>query len=360
MKSLQHNGDKIYKSLKSLKKFTTKEAMKRFMIGFGICGLMSFAQASPLKCQLKNIANDTSTLKNEAKALPLIVQSIQSNNADNSLIQNISTLDSALGKLYILQLDFVLNQYQIRENILRGNISIKCQSCSDFAKSKIPFLFDENQAKEPTDNGIKEFLALDLSAKIGEEKLCDGLAKKDTKILLESYAHFALAGVNTRAVNVLLSAVKMGDRDAGMILGFLLENGIYLKQNKVASQMVKNATKSGKMESIFANNMVSKNFVVRDFDAHSNVLESMRYQNLIAIGVILSEQDNRYEGLSNEAKADIAKQINTELDKLKSIKQSLIAKMSASQKAQFNEALKLKQHLHNIDEKPYASTLVVK
>ena len=124
--------------------------------------------------------------------------------------------------------------------------------------------------------------------------------------------------------------------------------------------MVKNAIKSGNLESIFANNMVSKNFVVRDFDAHSNVLENMFYQNLISIGMILSEQDNRYEGLSSEAKADIAKHINTELDKLKSIKQSLIAKMSASQKAQFNEALKFKQHLHNIDEKPYASTLLIK
>ena len=357
MKSLQQkNGTKIYQNLKSLKNL--KWVVKSFMICFCICGLMSFMQASPLKCQLKNIANDTSTLKNESKALSLITQSIQSNNADNSLIQKISALDSALGKLYILQLDSMLNQYQMPEFYSRE--TIKCQACNDFAKSKIPFVFDEKQEKEPTDNDIKEFLALDLSAKIGEEKLCNGLANKDTKILLESYAYLALAGANTRAVNVLLSAVKMGDRDAAVILGFLLENGIYLKQNKIASQMVKNAVKSGNLESIFANNMVSKNFVVRDFDAHSNVLENMFYQNLISIGMILSEQDNRYEGLSSEAKADIAKHINTELDKLKSIKQSLIAKMSASQKAQFNEALKFKQHLHNIDEKPYASTLLIK
>ena len=357
MKSLQQkNGTKIYQNLKSLKNL--KWVVKSLMICFCICGLMSFMQASPLKCQLKNIANDTSTLKNESKALSLITQSIQSNNADNSLIQKISALDSALGKLYILQLDSMLNQYQMPEFYSRE--TIKCQACRDFAKSKIPFVFDEKQEKEPTDNDIKEFLALDLSAKIGEEKLCNGLANKDTKILLESYAYLALAGANTRAVNVLLSAVKMGDRDAAVILGFLLENGIYLKQNKIASQMVKNAIKSGNLESIFANNMVSKNFVVRDFDAHSNVLENMFYQNLISIGMILSEQDNRYEGLSSEAKADIAKHINTELDKLKSIKQSLIAKMSASQKAQFNEALKFKQHLHNIDENPYASTLLIK
>lgn len=350
---------KILKPLKSHDKNTIK-ILSSVFLAFGMC--LSTLQASTLKCQLK-VAQYPQSYKisqKEQQALSLITQSIQQPNSAE-IIKKLSALDSTLGKLYILQLHSLLNQIKTTDD---GEI--KCQVCADFAKSALSFAF----ASENNQNHIKELLELDSSARVGEELLCVGLASKDTKALIESYAHFALAGVNTRAVNALLSAVKMVDKDAARILEFLLDNGVYLKQNRVVSQMVKIAINKGDLDSIFANPSIfsssSKNFLaksnhmVREFGAYSNVLENLFYQNLIIRGIILSEQDNRYAELSEESKADIANDIAKELDRAKSLKQAVIAKMSPKEKNEFNEALKFKQHLHNVDETPYASTFVIK
>lgn len=352
---------KITKFLKLLKSHD-KNAIKilnSVFLAFGMC--LSTSQASNLKCQLK-VAQYPQSYKisqKEQQALNLITQSIQQPNS-TEIIKKLATLDSALGKLYILQLHSLLNQIKSIQATDDGEI--KCQACADFAKSALSFAFASDAEKNQ--NHIKELLWLDSSARVGEELLCVGLASKDTKALVDSYAHFALAGVNTRAINALLSAVKMGDKDAARILDFLLDNGVYIRQNRVASQMVKIAINKGDLDSLFANPGIfsnsSKNFVVREFGAYSNVLENLFYQNLIIRGIILSEQDNRYAELSEEPKADIANDIAKELDRAKSLKQAVIVKMSTNEKNEFNEALKFKQHLHNVDETPYASTYPIK
>ena len=346
---------KITKSLKLLK-YHDKNAIKilsSVFLAFGMC--LSTSQASNLKCQLK-VAQYPQSYKisqKEQQALSLITQSIQQPNS-TEIIKKLATLDSTLGKLYILQLHSLLNQ--IKSIQATDDSEIKCQACADFAKSALSFAFGSEIEKNQ--NHIKELLWLDSSARVGEELLCIGLVAKDTKALVESYAHFALAGVNTRAINALLSAVKMGDKDAARILEFLLDNGVYLVQNTQASQTLKKAISSGNLNSIFTNS--SKDFVVREFNAYSNVLENLFYQTLLSRGAIIDELDTRYANLSAASKADSASILAKELDKAKSLKQAVIAKMSTNEKNEFNEALKFKQHLHNVDETPYTSIFVIK
>ena len=320
------------------------------LLAFGLC--LSAGQASNLNCQLK-IAQYPQSYKispKEQQALSLITQSIQQPNNTES-IKKLTSLDSAIGKLYILQLHALLNQVKATDDS-----EIKCQACADFAKDALSFAFGSEVEK--SQNQIKELLELDSSARVGEELLCIGLASKDTKALVESYAHFALAGVNTRAINALLSAVKMGDKDAARILEFLLDNGVYLVRNANISQTLKKAISSGNLNSIFTNS--SKDFVVREFSAYSNVLENLFYQNLLSRGGVIDEQDTRYAGLSTASKAHNASSIAKELDRAMSLKQAVIVKMSAKEKNEFNEALKFKQHLHNVDEMPYASAFIIK
>lgn len=346
---------KITKSLKFLKSHD-KNAIKilnSVFLAFGMC--LSTSQASNLKCQLKATQYPQSykISQKEQQALSLITQSIQQPNS-TEIIKKLATLDSTLGKLYILQLHSLLNQ--IKSIQATDDSEIKRQACADFAKSALSFAFASDAEKNQ--NHIKELLELDSSARMGEELLCVGLVAKDTKALVESYAHFALAGVNTRAINALLSAVKMGDKDAARILEFLLDNGVYLAQNTQASQMLKKAINSGNLNSIFTNS--SKDFVVREFNAYSNVLENLFYQTLLSRGAIIDELDTRYANLSTASKADSASILAKELDRAKSLKQAVIAKMSTNEKNEFNEALKFKQHLHNVDETPYTSTYLIK
>lgn len=346
---------KMTKTLKLLKSHD-KNAIKilnSVFLAFGMC--LSASQASNLKCQLK-VAQYPQSYKisqKEQQALSLITQSIQQPNSAE-IIKKLATLDSTLGKLYILQLHSLLNQ--IKSIQATDDSEIKCQACADFAKSALSFAFASDAEKNQ--NHIKELLWLDSSARVGEELLCVGLAAKDTKALVESYAHFALAGVNTRAINALLSAVKMGDKDAARILEFLLDNGVYLVQSTQASQTLKKAISSGNLNSIFTNS--SKDFVVREFNAYSNVLENLFYQTLLSRGAIIDELDTRYANLSAASKADSASILAKELDRAKSLKQAVIAKMSTNEKNEFNEALKFKQHLHNVDETPYTSIFVIK
>lgn len=344
------NTTKTLKSLKPHDKNAIK-ILSSVFLAFGMC--LSALQASNLRCQLK-VAQYPQSYKisqKEQQALSLIAQSIQQPNS-TEIIKKLATLDSTLGKLYILQLHALLNQVKTTEAI--ENSEIKCQACAEFAKSALSFAF----ASEKNQNHIKELLELDSSARVGEELLCVGLASKDTKALVESYARFALAGVNTRAINALLSAVKMGDKDAASILEFLLDNGVYLAQNTQASQTLKKAISSGNLNNIFTNS--SKDFVVREFNAYSNLLENLFYQTLISRGVIIDELDTRYANLSTASKADSASILAKELDRAKSLKQAVIAKMSTNEKNEFNEALKFKQHLHNVDETPYTSTYSIK
>lgn len=335
------------KSLKSHDKNAIK-ILSSVFLAFGMC--LSALQASNLKCQLKATQYPQSykISQKEQQALNLIAQSIQQPNS-TEIIKKLATLDSTLGKLYILQLHSLLNQIKTPEDS-----GTKCQACADFAKSALSFAFDSKKNQ----NHIKELLELDSSARVGEELLCVGLAAKDTKALVESYAHFALAGVNTRAINALLSAIKMGDKDAARILEFLLDNGVYLAQNTQASQTLKKAISSGNLNSIFTNS--SKDFVVREFNAYSNVLENLFYQTLLSKGAIIDELDTRYANLSIASKADSASILAKELDRAKSLKQAVIAKMSTNEKNEFNEALKFKQHLHNVDETTYTSTYPIK
>lgn len=346
---------KITKSLKPLKSHdkNTIKILNSVFLAFGMC--LSALQASNLKCQLKatQYPQGYKISQKEQQTLSLITQSIQQPNS-TEIIKKLATLDSTLGKLYILQLHSLLNQ--IKSIQATDDSEIKCQACADFAKSALSFAFASDAEKNQ--NHIKELLWLDSSARVGEELLCVGLASKDTKALVESYAHFALAGVNTRAINALLSAVKMGDKDAARILEFLLDNGVYLAQNTQASQTLKKAISSGNLNSIFTNS--SKDFVVREFNAYSNVLENLFYQTLLSRGAIIDELDTRYVSLSTASKADNASILAKELDRAKSLKQAVIAKMSTNEKNEFNEALKFKQHLHNVDETPYTSIFVIK
>lgn len=347
------NTTKTLKPLKPHDKNTIK-ILSSVFLAFGMC--LSALQASNLRCQLK-VAQYPQSYKisqKEQQALSLITQSIQQPNS-TEIIKKLATLDSTLGKLYILQLHSLLNQVKSQDDS-EIKSEIKCQACADFAKSALSFAFG-NQT-EDSQNHIKELLELDSSARVGEELLCVGLVAKDTKALVESYAHFALAGVNTRAINALLSAVKMGDKDAARILEFLLDNGVYLVQNANISQTLKKAISSENLNSIFTNS--SKDFVVREFNAYSNLLENLFYQTLLISGVIIDELDTRYANLSAASKADSASILAKELDRAKSLKQAVIAKMSTNEKNEFNEALKFKQHLHNVDETPYTSTYSIK
>lgn len=358
---------------------TTNKA--RFQVVYFVAILLALAlisvlQAAPLQCQLRKNTTETITKnynpQTTTKALELITKSIltiensRSSNAEAINLKEIAKIDSALSMLYLLQLFSISNTTM---NGDKDKYGIICPTCKQFWQGNFSFVlhipFDSNiEAQKDkvdiADKDIKTLLELDLAAKVGEELLCVGLEKKDTKILLESYANFALAGVNARAVNVLLSAVQMGDKDGAIILGFLLDNGIYLNQNKVASQMITKAIDSGNLGSVFANLVERKNFVVSEFDTYSNVLENVFYQQLITLGIIINEQDNRYESLNQKQKADMLTHIQTQSQKVKSSKQAIIDKMNIDEKRQFNEALKFKQHLHNTDEYPFASVFVLK
>ena len=357
---------------------TTNKA--RFQVVYFVAILLALAlisvlQAAPLQCQLRKNTTETITKnynpQTTTKALELITKSIltiensRSSNAEAINLKEIAKIDSALSMLYLLQLFSISNTTMNGDKDKYGI----CPTCKQFWQGNFSFVlhipFDSNiEAQKDkvdiADKDIKTLLELDLAAKVGEELLCVGLEKKDTKILLESYANFALAGVNARAVNVLLSAVQMGDKDGAIILGFLLDNGIYLNQNKVASQMITKAIDSGNLGSVFANLVERKNFVVSEFDTYSNVLENVFYQQLITLGIIINEQDNRYESLNQKQKADMLTHIQTQSQKVKSSKQAIIDKMNIDEKRQFNEALKFKQHLHNTDEYPFASVFVLK
>ena len=357
---------------------TTNKA--RFQVVYFVAILLALAlisvlQAAPLQCQLRKNTTETITKnynpQTTTKALELITKSIltiensRSSNAEAINLKEIAKIDSALSMLYLLQLFSISNTTMNGDKDKYGI----CPTCKQFWQDNFSFVlhipFDSNiEAQKDkvdiADKDIKTLLELDLAAKVGEELLCVGLEKKDTKILLESYANFALAGVNARAVNVLLSAVQMGDKDGAIILGFLLDNGIYLNQNKVASQMITKAIDSGNLGSVFANLVERKNFVVSEFDTYSNVLENVFYQQLITLGIIINEQDNRYESLNQKQKADMLTHIQTQSQKVKSSKQAIIDKMNIDEKRQFNEALKFKQHLHNTDEYPFASVFVLK
>ena len=358
---------------------TTNKA--RFQVVYFVAILLALAlisvlQAAPLQCQLRKNTTETITKnynpQTTTKALELITKSIltiensRSSNAEAINLKEIAKIDSALSMLYLLQLFSISNTTM---NGDKDKYGIICPTCKQFWQGNFSFVlhipFDSNiEAQKDkvdiADKDIKTLLELDLAAKVGEELLCVGLEKKDTKILLESYANFALAGVNARAVNVLLSAVQMGDKDGVIILGFLLDNGIYLNQNKVASQMITKAIDSGNLGSVFANLVERKNFVVSEFDTYSNVLENVFYQQLITLGIIINEQDNRYESLNQKQKADMLTHIQIQSQKVKSSKQAIIDKMNIDEKRQFNEALKFKQHLHNTDEYPFASVFVLK
>lgn len=354
----------------------TNKARFQVMYIVGILLLLAFMtclQASPLQCQLRKNAIETIAKtynpQTTTKALELITTSIndlanpRNANAEPINLKEIAKIDSALSTLYLLQLFGISNA-----TIDKDDNEIICPACKQFWQDNFSFLSqilpstNEQQdiAINITNNDIKTLLELDMSAKVGEELLCLGLEKKDTKILLESYANLALAGINARAVNVLLNAVSMGDKDGAVMLGFLLDNGIYLRQNKVASQMVRKAINSGNLSSIVTNPTIKQNFVVREFDAYSNVLENVFYHKLITVGAIINQQDNRYESLSQKEKADIVKYIEGQNQKVQSAKQALIQKMNIEEKKQFNEALKFKQHLHNTDEYPFASVFVAK
>ena len=263
---------------------TTNKA--RFQVVYFVAILLALAlisvlQAAPLQCQLRKNTTETITKnynpQTTTKALELITKSIltiensRSSNAEAINLKEIAKIDSALSMLYLLQLFSISNTTMNGDKDKYGI----CPTCKQFWQDNFSFVlhipFDSNiEAQKDkvdiADKDIKTLLELDLAAKVGEELLCVGLEKKDTKILLESYANFALAGVNARAVNVLLSAVQMGDKDGAIILGFLLDNGIYLNQNKVASQMITKAIDSGNLGSVFANLVERKNFVVSEFD----------------------------------------------------------------------------------------------
>ncbi|RDU72879.1 hypothetical protein CQA66_03045 [Helicobacter aurati] len=256
--------------------------------------------------------------KAESKALSLIVDSIIQSRImrirETEEIPHIKELvtlakDSTLAKVYLMQLAI-------------ADYHSPCYTCLRFIHEQIDFIstfmpekvndrevkgFMDFRHSQPSKELLERLVSLDSYALSGEELLCEGLHKQDSVLLVNAYAHFALSGLNTRALNTLMQGALWGNTDAATLILFLLDNGIYLPTNKIAAQMLEIAITNGDYQNALKNNpTITKSLAVVESSALSNIFENIAHWRYVACGFILPATDSRYARLNDEMKKDIA------------------------------------------------------
>ncbi|WP_276891397.1 hypothetical protein [Helicobacter japonicus] len=222
--------------------------------------------------------------KIESKALSLITDSIIQTRTRHIRevekiphIKELATLakDSTLAKVYLMQLAKV-------------DYHNPCLTCLRVAEEQIGFILSSMPSKindrevrgvidfthlQPNKVFLERLVSLDTYALSGEALLCEGLNKQDSTLLMGAYAHFALSGLNIRATNALIQAAMLGNKDAAVMLVFLLDNDIYLAQNRIGAQMLEVAITNGEYKNALkSNSTITKNLAVIEGNALSNVL----------------------------------------------------------------------------------------
>lgn len=306
--------------------------------------------------------------KSESKALSLIADSIMKTRTMHIReaekiphIKEIATLvkDSALAKIYLMQLAKV-------------DYRNPCSTCLRVIGEQIGFILTFMPTKindrkvwgvmdftptKPSKELLDRLVSLDSYALGGEKLLCEGLSKQDSTLLVSAYAHFALSGLNIRATNALIQAAMLGNKDAAVMLVFLLDNGIYLSQNRIGAQMLENAIKAGDYQNALKSNpMITKSLAVTESNALSNIFESIAHWHYMAKGIILSATDSRYARLDDEDKKDIAL-IWFNLISASAIARENIYEMGDSKQQQtYKDILAFKMRLKEIKAYPFVKT----
>lgn len=306
--------------------------------------------------------------KIESKALSLITDSIIQTRARHirevEKIPHIKELvalakDSTLAKVYIMQLAKV-------------DYRSPCYTCLDFIEEQIGFILSSMPSKindrevrgvidftylQPNKVFLEWLVSLDTYALSGEALLCEGLNKQDSTLLMGAYAHFALSGLNTRALNALMQSALWGNTDATTLILFLLDNGIYLPTNKIAAHMLENTIKAGDYQNALKSNpMITKNLAVIEGNALSNVFESIAHWRYEAYGFILSANSSEYARLDNEDKSNIALTWFNLVSASAMAKQSIYEMGDSKQQQVYKDILAFKMRLKEIRAYPFVKT----
>ncbi|MWV62553.1 hypothetical protein DCO58_03575 [Helicobacter saguini] len=178
---------------------------------------------------------------------------------------------------------------------------------SEFAKFMANEISLENIKN--TNFNLKKLYILESSAIMGEALLCDGLETNDTQKLLVAYAYFSLAGRSERALDTLLEGVKRNDKNAGITLNYLLNNGIFTPKNLVAAKMLEREIAKDSVAAALNNQMITKNLKTFSLSSNANIVDYMLYWRLVETGKILDLQDSKYENLGENNKKDIQENI---------------------------------------------------
>lgn len=306
--------------------------------------------------------------KAESKALSLIADSIMKTRTmyirEAEKIPHIKELvalakDSTLAKVYIMQLAKV-------------DYHNPCLTCLRVAEEQIGFILSSMPSKindrevrgfidftylQPNKVFLERLVSLDTYALSGETLLCEGLNKQDSALLMSAYAHFALSGLNTRAANALIQAAMLGNKDAAVMLLFLLDNGIYFPQNRIGAQMLENAIKAGDYQNAMKSNpMITGSLAVIEGNALSNVFESIAHWRYEAYGFILSANSSEYARLDNEDKSNIALTWFNLVSASAMAKQSIYEMGDSKQQQVYKDILAFKMRLKEIKAYPFVKT----
>lgn len=306
--------------------------------------------------------------KAESKALSLIADSIMKTRTmyireaeKIPHIKELATLakDSTLARMYLMQLAKV-------------DYHNPCLTCLRVVEEQIGFLLSSMPSKindrevrgvidfthlQPSKAFLERLVSLDSYALSGEKLLCEGLNKQDSLLLVSAYAHFALSGLNTRALNALMQSALWGNTDAATLILFLLDNGIYLPTNKIAAQMLENTIKAGDYQNALKSNpMITKNLAVTESNALDNIFESIAHWRYEAYGFILSANSSEYARLDNENKTDIALTWFNLISASAIAKQSIYEMGDSKQQQAYKDILAFKMHLKEIKAYPFVKT----
>ena len=247
-----------------------------------------------------------------------------------------------------------------------------CLTCLRVAEEQIGFILSSMPSKindrevrgvidfthlQPNKVFLEWLVSLDTYALSGETLLCEGLSKQDSLLFMSAYAHFALSGLNTRALNALMQSALWGNTDAATLILFLLDNGIYLPTNKIAVQMLENAIKAGDYQNAMKSNpMITGSLAVIEGNALSNVFESIAHWRYEAYGFILSANSSEYARLDNEDKSNIALTWFNLVSASAMAKQSIYEMGDSKQQQVYKDILAFKMRLKEIKAYPFVKT----
>lgn len=247
-----------------------------------------------------------------------------------------------------------------------------CLTCLRVVEEQIGFLLSSMPSKindrevrgfidftylQPNKAFLERLVSLDTYALSGETLLCEGLNKQDSALLMSACAHFALSGLNVRAANALIQAAMLGNKDAAVMLVFLLDNGIYLAQNRIGAQMLEVAITNGEYKNALkSNSTITKNLAVIEGNALSNVFESIAHWRYEAYGFILSANSSEYARLDNEDKSNIALTWFNLVSASAMAKQNIYEMGDSKQQQAYKDILAFKMRLKEIKAYPFVKT----